>query len=293
MRNPHDGAARVVSIGIRPGYRPDYKSLASQRLKSARENTGKNPAEFAGILTSAVGWKVEDLALISWERGAKPPSDVLLAAEDVGAGNLPVPAEAVLGPVARSFPATVLAGLWITSYDFTHAGKRLCHADLAHVTGTASGGLVAAVNHPPEPVTDGRAVPFRNEIEARLASRHIIGHWRNTSDTRYFGSLHLAVLTGETVMDGIYTGFGSDVEVSSGRWRWVRIGVDTPDDELAKVVLRKPVELHELVMNHSQYDAPLSLADITAERGNLCSAASTSALSWTPTSAPGRARMRT
>lgn len=268
MRNPRDGNSSVVSLGTHPGYRPDYKSLASQRLRAARENSGKNPAEFAAILTDAVGWRVGDAVLIRWEQGAKPPVDVLLAAEDIGAGNLPIPAEALLGPVARSFPATVLNGMWATTYDFPHAGRTLFHADIAHVTGTASGGLVAAVNHPPEPVTDGRAVPFRNAIEARLASRHVIGNWRNTSDTRYFGSLHLAVLPGETVMEGTYTGYSSDVEVSGGRWRWARIDTESSDEELASLTLRSPADLHELIMNHSSTDAPLTLADVGTEGGN-------------------------
>ena len=30
------------------------------------------------------------------------------------------------------------------------------------------------VNHPPEPRTQGRANPFRNQIEAELAGRHLI-----------------------------------------------------------------------------------------------------------------------
>jgi hypothetical protein len=43
--------------------------------------------------------------------------------------------------------------------------------------------------------TEGREKsPFRNEIDAQLASRHLLGYWRNTSDTRYFGLVHLAVL---------------------------------------------------------------------------------------------------
>ena len=58
--------------------------------------------------------------------------------------------------------------------------------------------------------------PFRNEIDAELAGRHLIGEWRNTSDTRYYGTMQLAVLPGEIVMEGYYAGVGSDVEVSTG-----------------------------------------------------------------------------
>jgi hypothetical protein len=119
---------------------------------------------------------------------------------------------------------------------------------------------VRAVNHPPEPRTQGRANPFRNEIEAELVSRHLVGHWRNVSDTRYFGSVHLAVLPGETVMDGYYTGFASDVEVSTGRWRWLRL--DAEAAELDGLALRKPEDLMALVTLRSPAHPPLTVAEI-------------------------------
>ena len=122
------------------------------------------------------------------------------------------------------------------------------------------------MNHPPEPRSEGRGRPFRNEIEAALAGRHLIGEWQNTSDTRYCGSLQLAVLPGEVVMQGYYTGVGSDIEVSTGLWKWVRLDPDTiPDTGLAGVTLRDPAELYDLVMSHSQIDVPLTLADIREE----------------------------
>jgi hypothetical protein len=63
-------------------------------------------------------------------------------------------------------------------------------------------------------VTPGQS--GRNEIDAQLANRHLIGCWKNSSDNRYFGVLHLAVLPGEAVMEGHYSGYESDVEVSKG-----------------------------------------------------------------------------
>ena len=123
-------------------------------------------------------------------------------------------------------------------------------------------GRIRAVNHPPEPRSEGRGRPFRNEIEAGLFGRHLIGEWRNTSDTRYCGALQLAVLPGETVMQGHYTGVGWDIEVSQGIWKWVRL---EPDAGRAGITLREPAELYDLVMSHSQPDVPLALADVRGE----------------------------
>ena len=173
-----------------------------------------------------------------WEAGEAVPQPQLLACLEEALG---VPAEALgFGDAPATwlpppgFAASVLAGEWLTCYQFPHDGGQLHHADLATVT--AAEAPLRAVNHPPAPRTEGRAVPFQNEVEAELASRHLVGHWRNTSDTRYFGQLHLAVLPGETVLDGYFTGFASDVAVSLGRWRWVRVDLgpaDPPEISLA------------------------------------------------------------
>jgi hypothetical protein len=75
-----------------------------------------------------------------------------------------------------------------------------------------------------------------------------VGHWRNDSDARYFGAVQLAALPGENVLAGHYTGYASDIEVSRGRWTWVRLdpaslaGVD-----LGRVTLRDPQDLAELL----------------------------------------------
>jgi hypothetical protein len=164
----------------------------------------------------------------------------------------------VLGPVPQSFPAARLEGAWLTAYRFTHAGEPRHHADIARVT-ALSGSELRARNYPPEPRSEGRSTPFRNEIEARLAGRHLIGTWRNVSDTRYFGALHLAVAAGEAVMDGYYTGVASDIEVSTGAWKWVRLD---PGDDLAALELGDPAALYALVMGRA-YDSPLlTLAEI-------------------------------
>lgn len=169
----------------------------------------------------------------------------------------------LLDPVPHRFPAGALAGYWVTCFQFLQHGETpRCHADIACVS-AASERHIRAVNHPPEPRTEGRALPFRNEIEAQLAGRHVVGTWKNTSDTRYFGTVQLAVLPGETVLDGHFTGVGSDIAVSLGRWKWVRLDPGSvPPAGLAGVSLREPSDIYSLVMDRSQYDAPLALDDV-------------------------------
>ena len=138
----------------------------------------------------------------------------------------------------------MLAGAWVTSYTFSQPPK--LHVDIAHIT-VERNRQVRARNFPPEPRTEGHRVAYRNEIDAQLANRHLIGCWKNSSDASYFGALHLAVLPGEAVMEGHYSGYASDVEVSIGPWKWVRLdpaslpevpvedptillNIDTPDD---------------------------------------------------------------
>jgi transcriptional regulator with XRE-family HTH domain len=255
-------SADVVSISTRSAFRADFRSLASQQLRAARDKAGCDRAAFAALLTNALGWAVSEAALSRWERGSTPPGDVLLAAAAAADGGLIAPPGALLGLVPHSFPAQALEGPWVTSYQFTHAGKPCHHADIATVTAETER-QIRATNWTPEPRTEGRAQPFRNEIEARLAGRHLIGHWKNTSDARYFGSVHLAVLPGETVMEGWYTGLSSDIGVSLGLWRWVRL--DAVDDALTGAKLRDPAAVYEAVTSHSQYGAPLVLADIGEE----------------------------
>jgi hypothetical protein len=172
------------------------------------------------------------------------------------------PAESLLASIPHSFSASSLGGYWVTCYQFGSSQALECHADIARVTAESDRRLRAR-NYPPEPRTEGHASPFRNEIEAELANRHLIGHWKNLSDTRYFGSIHLAVLPGETVMEGYYTSYSNDVHASSGRWRWVRLDpASLGGVELSRVVLREPGMLHELVENHSKKAAPLALTAV-------------------------------
>lgn len=262
-----DGPAstgEVVSIGARGNYRPDFKRLASAQVAAARGELGMDATAFATHLETLAGWRITAEAVKRWEDGATPPGDVLLACAVAtqGAPGFAVP---LLAAVPPSFHADALAGPWVTCYQFAHLAERRYHADIAHVT-VGPGDRIRAVNQPPEPRSEGRARSFRNEIDAVLTGRHLIGEWMNISDTRYYGSLQLAVLPGETVMEGFYTGVGSDVEVSTGFWKWVRLDPGSiPDTGLGGVTLREPSAVYDRVMSHSQYGEPLTLADVREE----------------------------
>jgi hypothetical protein len=256
------GSAEVVSIGIGGTHRPDYSRLACGQVAATRRVLELDLNEFTQLINDLTGWDVLPSAVAAWEDDVTPPGDVVLAcfAATQGTPSLTLP---LLAAVPPAFPAEALAGPWVTSYEFPHAGKPHYHADIAHIA--AEGNRILAVNYPPEPRSEGRRRPFRNEITASLYGRHLIGEWRNTSDTRYLGTLHLAVLPGEMVMHGRFSGVANDVAVSGGEWKWVRLEPG-PNVDLAGIALRDPHELHDLVMEHSQIDAPLTLADIGEER---------------------------
>lgn len=256
-------AHSVTHIGTRAAYHPDFGGLAAAQVRAAREKSHLDFEAFALMLGDLVGWQVMPAIVERWEEGATPPGDVVLAAALI-AGDDPAAASRIAGHllalVPQSFTAEALAGPWVTSYQFGHGADLRCHADIAQVTADSDRHIRAA-NHPPEPRSEGRASPFRNVIEAELAGRHLVGQWRNTSDHRYFGSVQLAVLPGETVMEGYYAGVGSDIEVSTGYWKWVRLE-PVADGELAGVTLREPTILYDLVMKRTQYDPLLTLADV-------------------------------
>ena len=216
------GSAEVVSIGAGGTHRPDYSRLACGQVAAARRKLGLDREDFARYIFEQTGWDVLPETVTAWEDDVVPPGDVVLACMAAAQG-LPVLAEPLLTAIPPGFPAEMLAGHWVTSYQFTHAGRPHHHADIAHVT-AVSGSRIQAVNHPPAPRTEGRTSPFRNEIEADLASRHLVGHWKNISDSRYFGWLELAVLPGEIVMQGGYMGVASDIEV---RWH-LEVGPPRP-----------------------------------------------------------------
>src|SRR5438067_2009485 len=116
----------------------------------------------------------------------------------------PMPLDQLVSKAAtESARADMLGGFWITSYQFYSEGCLRHHADITRITPQSTRRLTAK-NYPPDPRTQGHVPAFRNEIDAQVANRHVIGHWKNVSDTRYFGSIHLALLPGEIVMEGYY-----------------------------------------------------------------------------------------
>lgn len=266
MENPRSTTSDVVSIGTRHSWKPDFKALASQRLRQAREALGLDQSAFTTLMNGKVaGWSLNEAALARMERGTvAPPGDLLLAAVAAESGALIAPPGALFDAVPHSFPAAALNGVWVTAYEFKHDGAVMHHADIAHVTADDGGRRLRIVNNPPEPRTEGRTRGFGNEIDAVLAGRHVVGQWKNTTDARYFGSVQLGVEPGENVMDGYYTGLASDVAVSSARWRWIRLDVPAGIG-LSQVMLRDPAEVHAVVMDHS-FDAPISLNGV-AETG--------------------------
>jgi hypothetical protein len=172
-------------------------------------------------------------------------------------------ADNLLEAVPPSFPAKVLAGAWVTCYQFSQPAKH--HVDIAHIA-VSGDRLLHVTNSPPTPRTEGHPVPFRNTIRVQLVGRHLLGTWKNDSDTRYFGALHLAALPGENLLAGYYTGYDSDIAVSGGRWTWVRLEPDSfAGVDLAWVSLRDPHELAGLLDAQTQYDPPLPLAAVIEE----------------------------
>lgn len=245
-----DWAERLAHLRIERGW--SYRDLA-QRLYRAAENDGQRQIPDVDSTIRKIR---------RWESGAHRPDE---RSQALLAFLYRTPLTAVsnaLSPVPPSFPATALDGWWVSSYRYREEPEQLHHADIAKVVAVADRHIIAS-NHPPEPRTDGRAAAFRNEVSAELAGRHLIGAWRNTSDTRYFGGLHLAVLPGETVMEGCYTGLATDIEISLARWRWVRLDPASLDGvDMAAVALRSPTEIHTLIEQHSPRDGLLDLTAI-------------------------------
>lgn len=171
----------------------------------------------------------------------------------------------IIESVPNTLAAEILGGLWVTCYKFHVEGGTGVHVDITRIT-PQSGRRIVAVNYPPEPRTKGYSPAFHNEIEAHLANRHLIGHWKNVSDTRYFGSIHLAVLTGENVMHGYYTAFTDDVTVHSMAWRWVRLDpLSLQGVQPQQLTLKDPDAVYALV-TASTDNLPLPITAVAEVR---------------------------
>jgi hypothetical protein len=172
------------------------------------------------------------------------------------------PVQSVLASIPHLFSASALAGLWATAYTFSSGGAVRHHADISQLT-AESERRVRATNH--APLTENHRRAFFNEIEAEVANRHLIGHWRNLSDTRYFGAIHLAVLPGECMMRGFYTTFANDVVTKVGDWIWVKLE-NMPEIDLKATTLRSPGSVYEVLTTHPESDGAIALEAILEKR---------------------------
>jgi hypothetical protein len=173
--------------------------------------------------------------------------------------HTPTATDGLLSSIAPAVEPAQLAGLWVTGYVFDRTRH---HVDLSTITITNN--AVTARNYPPEPRAEAHATGFRNEIQAELFGRHLIGRWRNVKDSYFYGSLHVAVLAGETMLDGYYTGFLSDSEVVAQPWRWVRVEPQSAEGaDLNTVVLGEPRRIYDAIVERSRFDGPIPLAQLT------------------------------
>lgn len=167
----------------------------------------------------------------------------------------------LLASITPAVDPAHLAGLWCTGFIFEGAH----HVDLTTITVTD--GQVTARNSPPAPRTAGQTIGFHNDIECKLAGRHLMGQWRNTCDSYYFGSIHLAVMPGEAVMDGYYTAVFTDTHVVADRWRFVRVEPQSVTGiDLRTITLGEPRRVYDIITAHDAYDSPIALAHLTDHR---------------------------
>ena len=170
----------------------------------------------------------------------------------------PLSNDGLLSSITPALEPKILAGLWCTGYLFEDG---LRHVDLSTIVVTKN--AISAGNYPPHPRAEGKPSGHITDITARLFGRHLLGQWRNRNDLYYFGSVHLAVLPGETILDGHYTGVWNDTQVVAAPWRWVRVdpksgaGID-----LESITLADPQRVYGLIARHSQFDRPISLQQL-------------------------------
>ncbi len=73
--------ADVIDFAARTRLKPDVGKLACRRLASARQRLGWTRAQLAAALDEMVTWTVSSEVVESWETGAVPPGDVLIAVD--------------------------------------------------------------------------------------------------------------------------------------------------------------------------------------------------------------------
>ncbi len=195
-----------------------------------------------------------------------PDSELLLQKflDDVDASlRRTTPVVAPLHYMQPGFSARRLGGMWATTYEFVAGGETRCHADLTILT-AESDGRINASNDTVAARTEGRRRAYRNDIAAQLVGRHLLGEWKNASDERFFGTIHLAVLSGENVMEGHYTALAGDERVVTGTWKWARVDRNSVEGvDLADVELLEPRHVRSLIMRQDDDDPLLRLSDLS------------------------------
>lgn len=187
------------------------------------------------------GWTAREL--FGHEQPREPPGPV---DDDVLSGIMPGLDPALLG------------GVWVTGY-LVSGGYR--HVDLSTIT--VRGAKILSRNHPPAPRFEGHAAGHETDVTAQLFGRHLMGHFRNRNDRYFFGSLHLVMLPGETILDGYYTGFLNDTAVVAHPWRWIRIDPRSVDGvALDALTLDDPSTIYDMLAAHNQFDGPIALSDV-------------------------------
>src|SRR6266516_468026 len=168
-------------------FRAEYDRVASQ-IAPELQRTAPNRAQYYRWLTGQLkgGTPYPDACRVLESMFPPWTAEDLFGPPDKAPNKASNPKQAssdsLLTSIAHSFSAEMLQGLWVTSYEFSTTQHPKLHADIAHIT-VDSDSRIRAKNYPPEPRTEGHVVPYCNEIEAHLANRHRIGHWKNTSDT--------------------------------------------------------------------------------------------------------------
>ena len=164
----------------------------------------------------------------------------------------------LLADIDPGLDPAIVAGVWVTGY-LISGGYR--HVDLSTVT--VSGTRMMSRNYPPAPRFEGHSTGHETDITARLFGRHLMGHFRNRNDRYFFGSLHLVVLPGESVLDGYYTGFLNDTSVLAQPWRWVLVDPRSVDGvDLKAVTLGDPASVYDTIAARNQFDGPIALAEV-------------------------------
>lgn len=123
---------RVIDLRTRSTYTPDCATLARNRLTLARQSLGMTVEEFAGTLTSLVGWPVKPDALEAWESSVVPPGDVVIAAS-----TMTPTASDMLGLRSHKFIATFIGAPAVDRLML--ASSQDCHViPLDHPSGQSS-----------------------------------------------------------------------------------------------------------------------------------------------------------